>query len=99
MDHGYNAARCSASGLSAAAPFVRGISLALRGHQQHHCGRDTAIKSCATTQVFGLTIPSTAFSVAQPACGLQVTASHDYQFIAGYFGVPLLNLNAVACFP
>ena len=63
------------------------------------CGTDTAIKSYATTQVFALAIPSTAFSVAQPACGFQVTASHNFQFISSNFGVPQLNLNAAACFP
>ena len=63
------------------------------------CGNETAIKTYAASQVFGLTVPVSAFAIAQPACGLQVNASHQFRFITGNFGLPSLQLQASACFP
>jgi len=63
------------------------------------CADTTAIKTYASTQVFGMTVPTSVFTVSQIACGNQVTASFDFGLIGGYFGVPLITLNAAACFP
>jgi len=63
------------------------------------CGSDTAIKTYAASQVFGLTVPLSSFAVAQPACGVQVNASHEFRFIIGNFGAPAVPLQASACFP
>ena len=63
------------------------------------CGSETAIKTYAASQVFGLTVPLSSFAVAQPACGFQVNASHEFRFITSNFGVPALALQASACFP
>ena len=63
------------------------------------CGSDTAIKTYAASQVFGLTVPLSSFAVAQPACGFQVNASHEFRFIIGNFGAPAVPLQASACFP
>lgn len=63
------------------------------------CGGETAIKAYASSQVFGLTVPASAFAVAQPACGFQVNASHQFRFVIANFGVPSMQLTASACFP
>jgi Flp pilus assembly protein TadG len=63
------------------------------------CADAPAIQTYASTQVFGMTVPTSVFAVSQVACGNRVTASFDFGLIAGYFGTPLITLNAAACFP
>ncbi|MGH6708775.1 MAG: TadE/TadG family type IV pilus assembly protein [Bradyrhizobium sp.] len=62
------------------------------------CPSATAVKSYATQQSFGLTLPSSTFSYSTPACGNQVNATYTFQFPA-ILGLSPLNLTAQACFP
>ena len=52
------------------------------------CGSDTAIKTYAASQVFGLTVPLSSFAVAQPACGVQVNASLIAETLVDFAGPP-----------
>jgi Flp pilus assembly protein TadG len=63
------------------------------------CADATAVKTYASTQVFGMTVPTSVFTLSQVACGNRVTASFDFGLIGGFFGTPLITLNAAACFP
>ncbi len=63
------------------------------------CGSTTAIQSFAASNMPGFTVPASTFSVTNPSCGTQVTAAYSFGFVASYFGVPSLTLNAKACFP
>ena len=63
------------------------------------CGDVGSIQTYAAQQTYGLNPPSSTFSVAVTACGNQVSATYGYQFMASYFGVPALTLNAQSCFP
>ena len=63
------------------------------------CADAPAIQTYASTQVFGMTVPTSVFTASQVACGNQVTASFDFGVIGGFFGTPVITLNAAACFP
>ena len=63
------------------------------------CADAAAVQNYASTQVFGMTVPTSVFTVSQDACGSKVTASFDFGLIGGFFGTPLITLNAAACFP
>jgi Flp pilus assembly protein TadG len=63
------------------------------------CGTDTAIKGYASSKVFGLTVPTSTWTVSQPACGSQINADYDFAFVASFFGAPSWRLTASACFP
>jgi Flp pilus assembly protein TadG len=63
------------------------------------CGSATAVQNYAVTQAFGLSLPPSTFSLTALTCGNQVTASHSFQSISAFFGVPALTLSARACFP
>ena len=62
------------------------------------CPDPTAIKSYATQQSFGLTLPTSTFTYSTPACGNQVDANYTFKW-PPIFGLPPLNLTAKACFP
>jgi Flp pilus assembly protein TadG len=63
------------------------------------CGGASAVQSYASTQALGLAMAPSVFTFTQPACGSQVTASFDFGVIGGYFGTPVITINAAACFP
>jgi Flp pilus assembly protein TadG len=63
------------------------------------CADATAVRNYASTQALGLGMPASVFTVAQPACGSQVTASFDFGLVGGYYGTSVMTLNATACFP
>ena len=63
------------------------------------CADVAAIQTYASTQVFGMTVPTSVFTASQAACGNRVTASFDFGLIGGFFGTPVMTLNAAACFP
>jgi Flp pilus assembly protein TadG len=63
------------------------------------CASATAVQNYASTQAFGLGMAPSVFTLTQPACGSQVTASFDFGFIGGYYGTPVMTVNATACFP
>jgi len=51
------------------------------------------------SESFGLSIPSSTFTVTTPACGNQVNASYVYSFITMAFGSPSVTLTAQSCYP
>jgi len=63
------------------------------------CADVSAVKSYASTQALGLAMAPSVFTVAQPACGSQVTASFDFGLVGGYYGTSIITVNASACFP
>ena len=63
------------------------------------CADAAAVKTYASTQALGLAMAPSVFAVTQPACGSQVTASFGFGLVGGYYGTPVLTVNASACFP
>jgi Flp pilus assembly protein TadG len=61
------------------------------------CGTPTAIQNYAAQQAFGLSLPSSTFSVSTPSCGNQVAASYAFPMLTSYFGS--VTLTARSCFP
>lgn len=62
------------------------------------CGTTAAIKSYAAAQSYGLSPPSSSFTVTTPSCGNMVQANYSPPFLTGYV-MPALSLTASACFP
>jgi Flp pilus assembly protein TadG len=71
------------------------------------CGNTSQIQSYAVDQALGLDVTALAFTVTQPSCGKQVSATYTFQFVIPWFyGTPTsvgggntLALNATACYP
>jgi Flp pilus assembly protein TadG len=61
------------------------------------CGTTAQIKNEAVKAAWGLTISSSAFTVATIACGSQVSASYQFQFVTP--GLTTLALTASSCYP
>jgi Flp pilus assembly protein TadG len=62
------------------------------------CPDTTAIRSYATQQSFGLTLPTSTFNPSTSACGSQVDANYTFHW-PPIFGLSPLILTAKACFP
>jgi Flp pilus assembly protein TadG len=62
------------------------------------CPSDTAIKSYAAEQAYGLTLPSQTFTFSTPACGNQVSATYAFHF-PQVLNLAPITLTAQACFP
>jgi len=62
------------------------------------CSTAAQIQSYASTQSYGVTPPTSAFTVSTPACGNQVQASYTPNFLPS-FPIPTRTLTAQACFP
>lgn len=67
------------------------------------CATATQIKAYAVAEAWGLTIDASAFTVAAQSCGLQVSASYDFNSIIPGFTlvapIGLITLQAKACYP
>ncbi|GAC1421410.1 MAG: hypothetical protein NVSMB6_23100 [Burkholderiaceae bacterium] len=66
------------------------------------CGSTNAIQTYAAGQAYGLSIPSSTFTVQTlppPADCNQVSASYTYQYVSAYFSSPAVTLSAQSCFP
>lgn len=62
------------------------------------CGNNGAIQTYAASRTWGMTIPASTFTVSQPACGYQVSASYPFTPIVAY--IPFsITLTASSCFP
>ena len=61
------------------------------------CGTDAQIKDSAVNAAWGLSVASTDFAVATPACGVQVSASYEFVFVTP--GLTTLSLSATSCYP
>lgn len=63
------------------------------------CGTTSAVQSYAASQVTGLTVASSSFTVSQPSCGHQVSISYPFSFVdPNLFPWPV-TLNAQSCHP
>jgi Flp pilus assembly protein TadG len=62
------------------------------------CASATQIQSYAAAQSFGLSPPSTTFTVTAPTCGNMVQASYTPTYLPS-FPIPTPTLTAQACFP
>lgn len=62
------------------------------------CSTTSQIKDYASNQTYGLTPPSSTFTVSAPACGNQVAASYTPSYLPS-FPIPTQTLTAQACFP
>ena len=62
------------------------------------CSSTAQIQSYASSQSFGVTPPTSAFTVTTPACGNMVQASYTPSFLPS-FPIPTRTLTAQACFP
>ena len=62
------------------------------------CANASAIQSFASTASYGLTPPTSTFTVTTPACGNQVQASYTPNYLPS-FPIPTPTLTAQACFP
>jgi len=63
------------------------------------CGSTSAIQSYAASQTYGMTIPSSSFTVTQPSCGYQVSASYPFSFIVSELYSETITLTATSCYP
>ncbi len=59
------------------------------------CGTATQIQNDAAAQAWGMTVAPGVFSVSNPSCGVQVTASYSFKFYAPGFGS--ITLAPSAC--
>jgi Flp pilus assembly protein TadG len=53
-------------------------------------------QSYAVAAAWGLNVNASAFTVTNPACGMQVAASYDFGFV---FPWKTITLTATACYP
>lgn len=61
-----------------------------------NCTTFGATKSYAVTAAWGLNIDASAFTVSNPACGMQVSVTYDFEFV---FPWQSTTLTATACYP
>jgi Flp pilus assembly protein TadG len=62
------------------------------------CASSSQIQAYASTQTYGLTPPTSVFSVSTSACGNMVQASYTPAYLPS-FPIPTRTLTAQACFP
>jgi Flp pilus assembly protein TadG len=62
------------------------------------CSGTSQIQAYAAAQSFGLSPPSSSFTVTAPACGNLVQASYSPTYLPN-FPIPAQTLTAQACFP
>jgi Flp pilus assembly protein TadG len=62
------------------------------------CGSASQTQTYATTQAYGLTLPSGTFTASSAACGNQVAASYTFPFVTAWFPATI-NLTAQSCHP
>jgi Flp pilus assembly protein TadG len=70
------------------------------------CATFSATQSFAAAEAWGLIIASSAFTVSNQACGVQVVANYSFDFVIPWFSVVApfgssnsIPLTATACYP
>jgi Flp pilus assembly protein TadG len=64
------------------------------------CGTTAAIQTYAATQAYGMSLPTSDFTVSAASCGQQVTVSAPFAFVIGGWVSPgTVTLTANACYP
>jgi Flp pilus assembly protein TadG len=61
------------------------------------CETDAQIKDNAVSAAWGLSVATTDFAVARLACGVEVSASYEFQFVTP--GLTTMSLSATSCYP
>ena len=69
------------------------------------CATATETQNYAVTQVWGLTVDASTFTVSTPACGAQVSASYVFAFVVPWFDLAspfgssnTMTLSVAACY-
>lgn len=65
----------------------------------NRCGSAAQIQGYAASRVAGVTAPAAAFAVATVACGIQVSVSLPYEFVAPALFPYSVTIVAKACYP
>lgn len=63
------------------------------------CGTPHAVQTYAAGQASELGVSASVFSVSQPSCGNQVSASLELPTFAPGLGMPSVTWHAQSCFP
>jgi len=63
------------------------------------CATAAQVQQYAVDQAYGLTIETSAFTVAVAACGVQVTAEYPFRLIIPWLTRTELTLHASGCYP
>ncbi|MGQ0443831.1 MAG: TadE/TadG family type IV pilus assembly protein [Beijerinckiaceae bacterium] len=65
------------------------------------CGTSTisSTQSYAAAQSYGLNPSPSVFTVSNPTCGYQVSATYTVSPVVAHIGIPTYTLYAQACFP
>jgi Flp pilus assembly protein TadG len=63
------------------------------------CGTTSQVQNYAAGEVFGLSVPASAFSLASPSCGTQVSVSVSFSFVASALFPYNITLSAKSCHP
>jgi len=63
------------------------------------CGTTSAVQDYAASQVPGLVVSSTSFSVTTPGCGHQVSISYPFSSVVPQLIPWAITLNATSCLP
>lgn len=70
------------------------------------CGSSATIASYAVTQAYGLSLPSSDFTVTSATCGVEVNGVIGFTFIIPWLGSAQpfgtsnsINVSATACYP
>jgi Flp pilus assembly protein TadG len=63
------------------------------------CGTASDVRVYAAAQTAGLGVPASAFAATTPACGNQVNATVQYDYLTSFLPMPALSITAQACFP
>ncbi|HEV2530982.1 TadE family protein [Phenylobacterium sp.] len=61
------------------------------------CGNAAQIQAYAASQTTGLSVPASAFTVTNPACGTDVRADYTYNFIVSPYAGPAPTISAEVC--
>jgi Flp pilus assembly protein TadG len=69
-----------------------------------NCATTSQVQNYAVDQAWGLSIAASAFTVTNPTCGMQVSATYTFQFVipwffgtAPYGSANTIPLSATAC--
>lgn len=70
------------------------------------CANAGLIQNYAVGEAWGLDVTAAAFTVTQPACGKQVSATYTFQFVIPWFygtstfgSANTMTLSTTACYP